>query len=220
MTAARWVSIHSAFAASLLGFGDLHFHHTRFPSCQAGGTGYYDYQTPLQTEIQGQVIHPQFWPEEEERDHWQRRNNHDAPPQSRSESQTSHHAATQSYLHPLGTKFHSFMATILPPNNALPQTSTHPTPPHISLLFDFCQTFPNFSRWILQRSVSSQLPPHIPYDPHLRPSYNPWDQRLCVSPDGRLSQESAYRPCRCYNPQDRKCLLRNGNALINIVTGS
>ena len=54
------------------------------------------------------------------------------------------------------------------------------------IFFLFCQRFPNFSRWLLKLNVRKQLPSHIPYDPHFKPRYNPWDQRLCVCPDGDL----------------------------------
>jgi len=32
--------------------------------------------------------------------------------------------------------------------------------------------------------VAKQLPPEVPVDPHFTPRYDPWDQRLCVVPDG------------------------------------
>ena len=54
------------------------------------------------------------------------------------------------------------------------------------IFFLFCQRFPNFARWLLKLNVRKQLPNHIPYDPHFKPRYNPWEQRLCVCPDGDL----------------------------------
>jgi len=36
----------------------------------------------------------------------------------------------------------------------------------------------------LKRMTVAQLPKHIPYDPHFNPRYNPWDQRMCLCPDG------------------------------------
>jgi cation diffusion facilitator CzcD-associated flavoprotein CzcO len=52
------------------------------------------------------------------------------------------------------------------------------------LLYVFCQQFPTLSRWLITFSVRKQLPSHISHDPHFIPRYNPWDQRLCVCPDG------------------------------------
>ncbi|GKT51172.1 FAD-containing monooxygenase EthA [Colletotrichum spaethianum] len=31
--------------------------------------------------------------------------------------------------------------------------------------------------------MKKQLPPDIPLDPHFKPRYNPWEQRLCVCPN-------------------------------------
>jgi cation diffusion facilitator CzcD-associated flavoprotein CzcO len=51
------------------------------------------------------------------------------------------------------------------------------------LVYDLAQTFPNFMRWLLQRQVRSWLGED--YDMrHFDPDYEPWDQRLCVVPDG------------------------------------
>jgi cation diffusion facilitator CzcD-associated flavoprotein CzcO len=36
----------------------------------------------------------------------------------------------------------------------------------------------------LMKITIAQLPKHIPYDPHFKPRYNPWDQRMCLCPDG------------------------------------
>ena len=34
--------------------------------------------------------------------------------------------------------------------------------------------------------VQRQLPDNVPLDPHFTPTYNPWDQRVCLVPDGDL----------------------------------
>lgn len=52
------------------------------------------------------------------------------------------------------------------------------------IFFLFCQSFPWLARFILRARTQSQLPKNVPLDPHFNPCYNPWDQRLCVSPDG------------------------------------
>lgn len=36
----------------------------------------------------------------------------------------------------------------------------------------------------LRAGVAKQLPADVPVDPHFTPRYDPWDQRLCVVPDG------------------------------------
>ena len=34
--------------------------------------------------------------------------------------------------------------------------------------------------------MQRQLPDNVPLDPHFTPTYNPWDQRVCLVPDGDL----------------------------------
>ncbi len=48
----------------------------------------------------------------------------------------------------------------------------------------FCRAFPKASRRILQKLAARQLPDGYPVDVHFAPRYDPWDQRLCLVPDG------------------------------------
>lgn len=48
--------------------------------------------------------------------------------------------------------------------------------------------FPRMMRWVLRKGVQSALPEHIPLDPHFDPPYMPWDQRMCITPDGEFFQ--------------------------------
>ncbi|MFC6094322.1 flavin-containing monooxygenase [Saccharothrix lopnurensis] len=50
----------------------------------------------------------------------------------------------------------------------------------------FCQRFPRAARRLIRRINTRQLPEGYPVDEHFRPTYDPWDQRLCVVPDGDL----------------------------------
>lgn len=159
------------------------------------GTGYYDYHTPLQVEIpgldrfQGQVIHPQFWPED--LDYSDKKiviigsgaTAVTLLPKLAEKAQVTMLQRSPTYILSVSNTTTSWLSTMLP-------TSLHRRLQRIRWLhtsrffFLFCQAFPNFSRWLLRSSVSRQLPPHLPHDPHFRPRYNPWDQRLCVCPDG------------------------------------
>jgi cation diffusion facilitator CzcD-associated flavoprotein CzcO len=49
-----------------------------------------------------------------------------------------------------------------------------------------CQRFPRAMRKLIRRINASRLPPDCPVDVHFNPAYGPWDQRLCVVPDGDL----------------------------------
>lgn len=44
--------------------------------------------------------------------------------------------------------------------------------------------FPNFGRKLLRSMTAKELPPGFDVDTHFAPPYNPWDQRLCATPDG------------------------------------
>jgi monooxygenase len=45
---------------------------------------------------------------------------------------------------------------------------------------------PKFARNLIRRGVLNELPPDYEVDTHFNPSYDPWDQRLCLVPDGDL----------------------------------
>ena len=45
---------------------------------------------------------------------------------------------------------------------------------------------PELMKWILRKGVQIQLPRGYDVDTHFSPRYNPWDQRLCVVPNGDL----------------------------------
>jgi monooxygenase len=55
-----------------------------------------------------------------------------------------------------------------------------------TLFYRLCQRHPDFARSLLRKGAASQLPPGYPVDTHFKPGYNPWDQRLCIVPDGDL----------------------------------
>src|SRR6185503_6561718 len=52
--------------------------------------------------------------------------------------------------------------------------------------FSLARRKPERVRRKLQELVSAQLEPGYDVDRHFSPSYNPWDQRVCLVPDGDL----------------------------------
>ncbi|HWH10016.1 MAG TPA: NAD(P)/FAD-dependent oxidoreductase [Solirubrobacteraceae bacterium] len=52
--------------------------------------------------------------------------------------------------------------------------------------FELSRRRPAVMKAILRRWATRQLPRGYPMDTHFKPLYNPWDQRLCVVPDGDL----------------------------------
>ena len=55
-----------------------------------------------------------------------------------------------------------------------------------TLMYQLSKRFPNFMRRLLRKGVRAQLGPGFDLDPHFSPNYAPWDQRLCMVPDGDL----------------------------------
>jgi monooxygenase len=45
---------------------------------------------------------------------------------------------------------------------------------------------PQLVRRLIRRGVERRLPPDFDVDTHFEPRYNPWDQRVCLVPDGDL----------------------------------
>ncbi len=45
---------------------------------------------------------------------------------------------------------------------------------------------PRFMKRLIRRGLEQQLPADYPIDTHFKPRYEPWDQRLCLVPDGDL----------------------------------
>jgi monooxygenase len=45
---------------------------------------------------------------------------------------------------------------------------------------------PELAKRIIRKGVKSQLPDGYDVDTHFKPAYDPWDQRLCLVPDGDL----------------------------------
>src|SRR5699024_12106646 len=54
------------------------------------------------------------------------------------------------------------------------------------VMFQLCQRFPRLMRRVIRQINKSMLPKGYPVDTHFSPPYDPWDQRLCVVPNGDL----------------------------------
>lgn len=55
-------------------------------------------------------------------------------------------------------------------------------------LFKLCRRFPERAKRLMVNEVRKQLHEDFDVDTHFTPSYGPWDQRLCLVPDGDLFQ--------------------------------
>ena len=52
--------------------------------------------------------------------------------------------------------------------------------------FNLCRRAPGLAKKLIRAGVRQQLPKGFDVDKHFAPSYNPWDQRVCLVPDGDL----------------------------------
>src|SRR5690606_33417841 len=52
--------------------------------------------------------------------------------------------------------------------------------------YQLSRKFPNYMRRTLMRMAERRLPPGYDVEKHFGPRYNPWDERLCLAPNGDL----------------------------------
>lgn len=162
------------------------------------GTGYYDYDEPLKVDIpgiqdfKGTVIHPQFWPSD--LDYTDKRmviigsgaTAITILPSVAAE--TGHVTMLQrspSYVMSLPAE--GTFETVT--RKALPRGVAHSLIRFkwiltSFMLVSFCRKFPNAARNFFLRTIAKQLPEGTAMDPDFTPSYNPWEQRVCMCPDG------------------------------------
>lgn len=174
-------------------------------------TGYYDYERPLATVIpgiegyKGKVVHPQFWPE-------------DLDYTDKTMAIIGSGATAVTLLPILASKAKhvtmvqrspSYLLSI-PKQDGLERFITANFPTFVAdklvrakwlvgpLLFvTLCVRAPEMMKRVIKKQTEAQLPPEIKHDPHFKPTYNPFEQRLCFCPDGDFYKS-----------------LRNGNASI------
>ncbi|KAH8897657.1 FAD/NAD(P)-binding domain-containing protein [Thozetella sp. PMI_491] len=162
------------------------------------GTGYYDYEHPLEANIpgiksfKGPVVHPQFWPED-----FDYTNQNVVVIGSGATAITLVPSMTEKARHvTMLQRSPSYVASI-PSEDTIGKAIHFLLPKFFAvrvcrlfnifrtyLLYLFCIKYPNIAKKGLAKAAIKQLPPDIPWDPHFKPSYNPWRQRLCVAPRG------------------------------------
>ena len=189
-----WSSDEQSWTLTVDSNGEKKFIHAKWVIIS---TGYYDYSDPLPADIpgmdnfQGTVIHPQFWPEDI--DYKDKKiviigSGATAvtllPNLAKDASHVTMLQRSPSYLlsvpNPAGGSFFSkwLPSWIAAKINRI-RFLILPF-----LFFHFCRTFPRAARKLMRAATTRQLPQNIPHDPHFEPAYNPWEQRLCVCPDG------------------------------------
>ena len=54
------------------------------------------------------------------------------------------------------------------------------------LFYWLARAHPQFMKGLVRAGLKKELGPEFPINPHFKPRYNPWDQRLCLVPDADL----------------------------------
>ncbi|KAH8812231.1 hypothetical protein F5884DRAFT_701322 [Xylogone sp. PMI_703] len=162
------------------------------------GTGYYDYETPLQTTIPGlenfagKVIHPQFWPEDYDytgKDVVVIGSGATAitivPSMADKVKHITMLQRSPGYVFSLPSD--SFLVTLL--FTILPASIAHYLNRLVWLFRSYlttllCKAYPGFVKMLIKYVTIKQLPPDIKWDPNFKPRYNPWEQRFCACMNG------------------------------------
>lgn len=166
----------------------------------AACTGYYDYNAgyeppfPGVDDFQGQVVHPQHWPED--LDYKGKKvvvigSGATAITLIPSMADDVEHITmlqrSPTYVLPVpnADPLTMFGAKVLPPRVAHGLTRNINAVINVSQ-YVLARSFPKTSRKFLRKLNQSMLPEGYDVDTHFKPKYEPWDQRLCVVPNGDL----------------------------------
>jgi cation diffusion facilitator CzcD-associated flavoprotein CzcO len=166
------------------------------------GSGYYNYDDPYTPEFpgieqfKGQVVHPQHWPE-------------DINYNDKNIVVIGSGATAISLIPSLAEQAESVTMLQRSPTyviaaskvapiiellrRLLPRRVSHNVARYRNALFEgliwfLARKTPDLMKWILRRQATNKLPKGYDVDIHFKPRYNPWDQRLCLAPDGDLYQ--------------------------------
>jgi cation diffusion facilitator CzcD-associated flavoprotein CzcO len=162
--------------------------------------GYYDYDrafTPTfegRDEFVGEVVHPQFWPEN--LDYAGKKvvvigSGATAVTLLPSMTDKAEHVTmlqrSPSYI--MSVPRQDKLANAL--KKALPPTTAYSVTRRVNLamgqiMFALCKRYPEIMRRVIRRNNTRALPVGYPVDTHFKPTYEPWDQRLCAAPDGDM----------------------------------
>ncbi|KAI5917654.1 FAD/NAD(P)-binding domain-containing protein [Camillea tinctor] len=158
------------------------------------GTGYYDYQIPLQASIpgldsfKGKIINPQFWPND-----YDYENQKIAligsgatavtmmPHLAKKTAQLTLIQRSPTYIISRSNKsrpFFDFLPSFL---TMAYRRFINTIAPYLFVLY--CQYYPGAVRDALHAQTVKLLPEGVSQD-HFIPKYNPWEQRICIDPDG------------------------------------
>ena len=163
-------------------------------------TGYYRYDEGYTPEFAGvedfagRVIHPQHWPAD--LDHAGKRivvigSGATAVTLVPNLAQRAAHVTmlqrSPTYIisQPVSDAVTEILLNRLPARLASRAVRTRYLAMHVGF-YEFCRRRPAAARALLRKLLQRQLPDDFDVDTHFTPTYEPWDQRLCLVPDGDL----------------------------------
>ena len=164
------------------------------------GTGYYNYDEPYNPEFpgidqfEGEVVHPQFWPES--LDYTGKRV---VVIGSGATAVSLIPALTETAGHVTMLQRSPTYMLSAPRINPVVQAFRKVLPFKVAyraarwfnggsyyLTYWIARWAPNFSRNVIRKAAKRNLPEGYPVDVHFKPKYNPWDQRVCLMLDNDL----------------------------------
>jgi monooxygenase len=163
-------------------------------------SGYYRYdhgytpELPGADQFEGRIVHPQQWPED--LDYAGKRvvvigSGATAitlvPAMAQSAAHVTMLQRSPSYVVSLPAQdaIASGLRRVLPPMAAY-QATRFKNVALMTLSYQLSRRRPHLMKALIRKGAISQLPEGFDVDRHFKPTYNPWDQRLCVCPDGDL----------------------------------
>ncbi|GAA3710969.1 NAD(P)/FAD-dependent oxidoreductase [Gordonia hankookensis] len=166
-------------------------------------TGYYDYDDPYRPrftgldDFTGTVVHPQHWPEG--LDHSGKRivvigSGATAVSLIPSLARTAEHVTmlqrSPSYIASMSQqqRINPLIRKLLPAKAAHKVIRARYAAQTAAMVHGM-HRFPKVGRKLLRSGVAKELPDNYPVDVHFNPRYDPWDQRMCMVPDGDLFAE-------------------------------
>jgi monooxygenase len=170
-------------------------------------TGYYRYDEGYTPEFEGterfagQIVHPQHWPES--LDYVGKRV---VVIGSGSTAVTLVPAMAQRAAHVTMLQRSPSYIVSLPARDPLADLLRRALPARIAypivrwknvvlttIFFQLSRRAPRFIKALIRKGVERRLPAGYDVDSHFTPRYNPWDQRVCLTPDGDLFEAIGKR---------------------------
>ena len=163
-------------------------------------SGYYDYEEghaptfPGQERFEGTIVHPQKWPED--LDYAGKRV---VVIGSGATAVTLVPVLAEQAAHVTMLQRSPTYIVSAPAEDPIGKRLRETFPPHLAhtlarwknillsmFLYQFAQRAPEKAKQLVRDGLEQQLDNNIDIDRHFSPPYNPWDQRLCLVPDGDL----------------------------------